>query len=253
MTRPTALVTGAGVRVGRAIALELAASGFSVAVHYNASAGPADEVVELVRARGGEAFAVQADLGGLDGVDALARAVASRWEGLNVLVHNASIFYPKPVEDIDQAEWDRMLGVNLKTPFFLTRALLPQLRAADGALVGAPPGQHGLVVHLCDIGADRPVSRHAHYSVSKAGLVMLVKALAVELGPAVRSVGVSPGQVAWPEGYDEALRDRITRRIPLRRVGAPEDVARLVRFLALEGHYLHGAVIPVDGGLSCRY
>lgn len=251
--RPTALVTGAGVRVGRAIALELGAHGFDVAVHYRASADRAQEVVDALRRQGSDGFAVQADLERLDGVRSLARAICERWSALHVLVHNASIYYPVPVEDIDEPEWDRMLGVNLKAPFFLTQALLPLLRAADGALVGAPPGQHGLVVHLCDIGAERPVSRHAHYSVSKAGLVMLVKALAVELGPAVRSVGISPGQVAWPEGYDEQLRDRITRRIPLRRVGSPDDVARLVRFLALEGHYVHGAVLPVDGGLATRY
>lgn len=251
--RPTALVTGAGVRVGRAIALELGASGFAVAVHYRSSAGPAEEVVEAIREQGGEAFAVQADLTHLDGVNSLARAISDRWDGLNVLVHNASLFYPVLVEQIDEAEWDRMLGVNLKSPFFLTQALLPQLRAADGSLVGAPEGQHGLVVHLCDIGADRPISRHAHYSVSKAGLVMLVKALAVELGPAVRSVGISPGQVAWPEDYADVLRQRILKRIPLHRVGNPEDVATFVRFLALEGHYIHGAVIPVDGGLGCRY
>jgi pteridine reductase len=97
------------------------------------------------------------------------------------------------------------------------------------------------------------VQGHAHYSVSKAGLAMLVKAMAVELAPAVRTVGISPGQVAWPESYAPELRERLTRRIPLRRVGTPEDVAALVRFVALEGHYLNGVVLPLDGGLGARY
>jgi pteridine reductase len=180
-------------------------------------------------------------------------AVHAHWSALHVLVNNASLFYPVPFGDIKDAEWERMLAVNLLAPFRLSRDLLGHLQAADGDAVGAPAGQHGLVVHLCDIGADRPVSGHAHYSVSKAGLVMLVKAMAVELAPAVRTLGVSPGQVAWPPDYSEDKRARLARRIPLQRVGAPEDVATLVRFLALEAHYLNGIVMPVDGGLACRY
>ena len=109
------------------------------------------------------------------------------------------------------------------------------------------------MVALCDIGADRPVPGYAHYSVSKAGLVMLVKALAVELAPQVRCVGVSPGQVAWPPDYPEDKRERLAQRIPMKRVGDPEDVATLVRFLALEGVYLNGVVVDVDGGLAARY
>ena len=146
-----------------------------------------------------------------------------------------------------------MVGVNLRAPFLLYQGLLDRLQAGDPARIGAPDGQHGVVVHLCDIGANNPVSGYAHYSVSKAGLVMLVKAMAVELAPAVRTVGVSPGQVAWPDDYSDAKRDWLMQRIPLKRVGAPEDIARLVRFLTLEGHYLNGVVVPVDGGLSKRY
>ena len=145
------------------------------------------------------------------------------------------------------------MQVNLAAPFRLSRDLLGRLRAADGTLLGAPSDQHGVVVHLCDIGAERPVRGRAHYSVSKAGLVMLVRAMAVELAPGVRTVGVSPGQVAWPEHYDDVQRAALTRRIPLGREGSPADVARLVRFLACEGHYLNGAVLPVDGGLAARY
>jgi pteridine reductase len=251
--RPRALVTGANARVGAAIARELAGAGFDLAVHHRSHPEQAEAVRADCAARRAEAFVVQADLATPEGCDAVVGAVAARWDALHLLVNNASVFPAAPFDQVDAAAWDEVLAVNLRAPFLLSRGLLPRLRAADGAALGAPAGQHGVVVHLVDIGADRPVSGHVHYSVSKAGLAMLVKAMAVELAPDVRTVGISPGQVAWPEGYGEARRDRIVRRIPLGRVGAPEDVARLVRFVATEGHYLNGAVVPVDGGLSCRY
>jgi len=251
--RPRALVTGAGIRVGRAIACELAAHGFDLALHYRSSRGPVEEVAAACRAHGAEVSVHQADLASVEGCRALVSAVRGHWEALEVLVNNASAFTPVPFAEIRDAQWEAMLGVNLRAPFLLSQGLLDALRAGVSERVGAPEGQHGLVVHLCDIGAERPVSGYAHYSVSKAGLVMLVKAMAVELAPAVRTVGISPGQVAWPEDYDDAKRARLRRRIPLQRVGEPSDIARLVRFVATEAHYLNGAIVPVDGGLSKRY
>lgn len=240
--RRRAVVTGAAVRVGRAIALELARSGFDLALHFRTR--PADDVLAECRAAGADAFAIRADLADPAQIDGVVREVTARWDSLDLLVNNASIFEPRAFEAIRLDEWDHMLAVNLRAPFQLSQGLLPVLRAAaDGALV----------VHLCDIGADDPVSGFTHYSVSKAGLVMLVKAMAVELAPAVRTVGISPGQVAWPVDYEETKRAALARRIPMKRVGTPEDVARLVRFLALEAPYVNGAVIPVDGGLSVRY
>ncbi len=253
MSRPTAVVTGAAVRVGRSIALSLAEAGFDLILHHRSRPDEIALVLEACRERGADATAVQGDLATPDGRRAVTGAVRARWSALHALVNNASVFYPVRFEDIDDAEWERVLAVNLAAPFALSRDLLPWLRAADATGLGAPPAQHGVVVHLCDIGAERPVSGYAHYSVSKAGLVMLVKAMAVELAPAVRTVGVSPGQVAWPETYADELREKLRQRIPLRRVGEPEDVAGLVRFLVTEAHYLNGVVVPVDGGLSVRY
>ena len=250
--RPTAVVTGAARRVGRSIALELAVHGFDVCVHYRSSSRAAEEVVEACREVGADAFCAQADLANGAGCAKLVHAVRERWSSLDVLVNNASLFAPTPFDEIDDAALIQMLEVNLLAPFRLSRDLLPLLRATS-ATPGVPEGQGGLVVHLCDIGAERPVSGYAHYSVSKAGLVMLVRAMAVELAPAVRTVGISPGQVAWPDDYDPALRAQLTRRIPMGRAGSPQDVAGLVRFVALEGHYLNGVVLPVDGGLSARY
>lgn len=251
--RPRAIVTGGARRVGRAIASELAQHGFDLAVHYHHSEAEAEAVAARCRAAGADAFTVGADLADLDAIDAMLARLTERWDRLHLLVNNASVYDPVPFEQIDAAEWDRVQAINVRAPFLLSRGLLPAMRATDPADLGAPDGQHGVVVHLCDIGADNPRPGYAHYSASKAALVMLVKAMAVELGPTIRTVGISPGQVAWPPSYDEARRARIRARIPLQRAGDPGDVARLVRFLTLEAHYVHGAIVPVDGGLSKRY
>lgn len=247
------MVTGAAARVGRAVALSLAHRGFDLALHCRARSSESETLLDAVRAAGGDGFVVPADLGTLEGCTSVVDAISERWDSIHLLVNNASVFYPTPFEEIDAEQWDRVLAVNLRAPFLLSRGLLPSLRRADGRLIGAPQGQCAVVIHLVDIGADRPLSGHAHYSVSKAGIAMLVKAMAVELAPSVRTVGISPGQVAWPESYDDALRARLTQRIPLRRVGSPEDVASLVCFLATEGHYINGAIVPLDGGLGSRY
>ncbi|MBM4292667.1 MAG: SDR family oxidoreductase [Deltaproteobacteria bacterium] len=249
VARPVALVTGAGGRVGRAIAVELAAAGARVVVHYARSEEGARETARLARAAGGEAVLAHADLATAAGCAALAALTAevcaeARAEGggLSALVHNASRFAPAPLDALTPEAWAEMLQVNLTAPYLLTRALLPALRAA-----------RGLVLTLCDISAERPLRGYAHYTASKAGLVGLTRALAVELAPDVRCLGVSPGQVAWPPDMPAEERERLARRIPLGRGGAPEDVARLARFLWREAPYMTGAVIPVDGGLSCRY
>jgi pteridine reductase len=127
-------------------------------------------------------------------------------------------------------------------PFFLTQALLPSLRA----------GKDPLVVHITDVGGERPVSHYAHYSVSKAGLIMLTRALAVELAPHVRVNAVSPGAVAFPEDFDAAAREAVLKRIPMGREGSVEDIARTIVFLAREAPYLTGQVITVDGGRSAQ-
>lgn len=245
MTRPRAVITGAAIRVGRAIAIELAQSGFDLAIHYRRSVGPAEEVAAACRDLGAEVLLIQGDLTDPEAVADLARQVAAHWDSVELLVNNASAFDPTPFEEITLEGWNAMQAINLVAPFLLSQALLPLMRASRE--------ESALVVHMCDIGADRPVSGYAHYSVSKAGLVMLVKAMAVELAPAVRTLGVSPGQVIWPEDYNDALRAKLAQRIPMKRVGEPEDCARLVRFLSREATYLNGAVIPVDGGLACRY
>lgn len=237
-----ALVTGAAKRVGAAIARELAHSGFDVAVHFRSSEAEARAVVADCKAQGSDAFTLAADLTTVQGCQEVVQQLGARWSRLDLLVNNASLFERVPFEEIDLEAWDRMLHLHARAPLLLSQGLLPALRSAGG-----------LVVNLCDIGAERPLRGYTPYSVSKAALLMLTRSMAVELAPQVRTIGISPGQVLWPESYDQALRDRLTRRIPMDRVGTPEEVAALVRFAALEGTYLNGVIIPVDGGLSSRY
>ncbi len=253
MSRPRALVTGGARRVGRAIVLELARAGFDVAIHYRTGGDEAEAVAALARDLGAEAWTVGADLAEVADCAQLVEAVAARWDGLELLVNNASAFTPEPFEHTPLEAYERMMAVHARAPWLLVQGLLPRLRAARSPAAEAAAGEHALVVNLVDIGAVRPLAGYAAYSVSKAALLMLTRALAVELAPAVRCVGVSPGQVIWPEDYDEALREKLARRIPMGRVGTPEDVARFVRFAALEGTYLNGVVLDVDGGLAVRY
>ena len=238
----TALVTGAGKRVGRAVALELAQAGFQVALHYRNSKTAVEDVAALCEKAGGSAWCVQGDLASLDDVQRIGAELRGRWDRLDILVNNASLFEPVPFSEITSEQWDEMMAVNVRAPFLLSRDALPLLQNASG-----------LVVHMCDIGGDRPMPGYAHYSVSKSALIGLVKSMAVELGPHVRCVGISPGHVVWPEDWDASIRDKMLERIALKRVGRAEDVGKLIHFLWKDGTYIHGDVIAIDGGLAAHY
>jgi len=248
--RRRALITGAGKRVGKAIALELAGQDVDVAVHYRSSRDAAEGVAAACRERGVEAFTVQADLAQAEQTRALAAQVSARWDSLSVLVNNASLFTPKPFEETSLDEVRRMHALHVEAPFLLSRDLLPRLRAAARR---DPELESSLVVHMVDIAIERPFYGYTAYAASKAGLAMLIKSMAVELAPMVRTVGLAPGHVAWPPGYDQATKERMLRRIPMGRVGEPQDVARAVRFLLLQAPYVNGDVLKLDGGLSQRY
>jgi pteridine reductase len=223
--RKIALVTGAGVRVGEAIGRHLAAHGWSVAAHYHSS-----------RPRG-FAATLQADLAAPDGPDALARAFRARFARLDLLVNSAAGFDERPLEATDADAWDAQLDLNARAPLLLTRALLPLLRRARGAVVNVVDVGGGLV----------PWRGFAAYCASKAALARATECLALELAPAVRVNGVAPGTVLWPARYPAARRRELSARIPLGRAGTPGDVAEAVRFLA-EAPYVTGAILPVDGG-----
>ena len=236
-----ALITGAARRVGAVIARALHAAGASVVLHYRSSAEEAAALAaDLNGARPGSATLVQCDL--LDGgaVSELARSAASMFGGLDILVNNASSFYPTPLGDIDEDDWNDLVGTNLKAPLFLAQATCSALRQRSG-----------LIINLADIHGMRPLRRHPVYCIAKAGLIMLTKSLARELGPQVRVNAIAPGPVMWPEdGIDAALRDEIIARTALKRIGSAEDVARAVLFFASEAPFVTGQILAIDGGRS---
>ncbi|RKH14003.1 SDR family oxidoreductase [Corallococcus praedator] len=238
----TAFITGAGVRVGSAVARALGRAGYDLALHANRSVSSLESLADELRALGRDVTLYGADLSDPEAVDALGAKVRQAHPALDVVVHNAGLYERVDFAAITREQYRKMLGVNVDAPFFLTQALLPSLRA----------GKDPVVVHLTDIGGERAVNHYAHYSVSKAGLVMLTRALAVELAPHVRVNAISPGVVAFPEHFDEAARQAELQRVPMGREGSVEDVARTVLFLAREAPYLTGQVIALDGGRSAQ-
>lgn len=244
-SQKTAVITGAGARIGAAIARELHQRGCNVVVHYNANAGGAEALAEELNGIRGDSAAVAcADLSRMDGIEALAAQVSEilgSWESeLGVLVNNASRFYPTDVSDTRLYEWDDLINSNLRGPYFLVQSLLEPLRAASGS-----------VINILDIHAERPMRGHSVYCLSKAGLKMLTLSLAAELAPEVRVNGVSPGAILWPEHeVSEEGKEAVLNRTALGRLGDPSDVASAVAYLALDAPYVTGEILKVDGGRS---
>ena len=236
-----ALVTGGARRIGAAIARRLHEAGARVAIHYRGAADEARrlrDTLETKRASSAEIF--QADLSETDRLAALVNSVADWGGGLDVLVNNASSFYPTPLGSVTEADWNDLIDINLKAPLFLVQAAWPHLRKNGGC-----------IVNLIDVHAKRPLRHHAVYGSAKAGLEMLTRSLAKEMAPDVRVNGVSPGAILWPErGMEEAMKRKIIDQIPLKRSGLPDDIAGCVLYLVRDAAYVTGQVIAVDGGRS---
>ncbi|MCC6209044.1 MAG: pteridine reductase [Gammaproteobacteria bacterium] len=233
------LVTGAARRIGAVIARTLHQQGMRVALHYRSSEAEADALArELNHARPHSATLIQANLQRVEELPAMIDQTVSAWGRLDALVNNASGFFPTPVGSITTAQWDALLDSNLKGPLFLSQAAASAL-AENG----------GCIVNITDIHAERPLKGYCVYSIAKAGLTMLTRALARELGPQVRVNAVAPGAILWPEReLDDGDRREIVARTALKRQGTPEDIARAVLFLVRDGAYITGQTITVDGG-----
>jgi len=236
-----ALVTGAARRIGATIARTLHAHGAAVAIHYR---GSADEAVALAddlnSQRTGSAASFAADLTDLASLGTLVDDVVNWHSRLDILVNNASSFYPTQMGTITEHQWDDLVGTNLKAPLFLSQAALPALREA-----------HGTVINIVDIHSQRPLRDHTVYGPAKAGLAMLTRSLAKDLAPEIRVNGVSPGAILWPEdGMTDDTRESILKQVPLGRPGEPEDIASAVLYLASEASYVTGQIIAIDGGRS---
>jgi pteridine reductase len=241
LTGKAALITGAARRVGAAIARKLHGAGANVVLHYRSSSDAAEALArELNGNRPDSVVTVEADLLDLGQLEMLPGIVTANFGSLDILVNNASTFYPTPVGDMTETDWNDLLGTNLKAPLFLSQAAAAALRISNG-----------LIVNIADIHGTRPLSRHTVYSIAKAGVIMLTYSLARELGPAVRVNAIAPGPVMWPEdGMDKERQAKIIERTALKRAGSPEDVARAVLFFATEAPYVTGQILAVDGGRS---
>ena len=234
-----ALVTGAARRIGAAVARALHRRGLSVALHYRRSRDEAEALARaLDRERPDTVATFGRDLLDPDAPERLVSDVVSRFGALDVLVNNASSFYPTPIDATTEAQWDDLVGTNLKAPFFATRAAAPFLAAGRGS-----------VVNLADVHGRNPVTGYPVYCSAKAGLIMLTRALALELAPEVRVNAVAPGIALWPEGdRDGQAQAKAVQWVPLRRAGSAEEVADAVTWLALDASYTTGEVLAIDGG-----
>ncbi len=240
----TALITGGARRVGAAIARTLHEAGANLVIHYRKSAEDAQALAaELNAVRKNSAGIVPADLLDVEKLPGLVDFTVRAFGGLDVLVNNASTFYPTKIGQITPAAWNDLLGTNLKAPLFLAQAATPALRQSQG-----------LIINVVDIHALRPLRDHTVYCVAKAGLHMLTRSLAKELGPVIRVNGISPGPVLWPEGQgDSAGRAKIIERTILKRMGSPDDIARTALFFATQAPFITGQILPVDGGRSVAW
>lgn len=235
------LVTGGARRLGAAIARHLHARGLSLVLHYRNSREDALRLqAELEAARPDTVALISADILAEDAPARLVAEALAQFGRLDMLVNNASSFYETPVAQATPADWEDLLGTNLRAPFFLSQQAAPFLAAARGA-----------IVNIVDIHAQRPLKGYPIYSIAKAGLAMLTQSLARELAPEVRVNGVAPGAILWAEtGVDAQEQQEVLTRIPQQRTGSPEDIAATVAFLLLDAPYVTGQILAVDGGRS---
>jgi pteridine reductase len=240
----TVMITGGARRVGAAIGRKLHAAGANLVVHYRKSARDAEALAAgLNGARAGSAAIVQAELLEVAKLPSLVEFALRSFGGLDVLINNASTFYPTRIGEITSEAWDDLLGTNLKVPTFLSQAAAPALRKS-----------RGLIINIVDIHALRPLRDHTVYCTAKAGLHMLTRALAKELGPEVRVNGIAPGPIMWPEGeIDQPKQKKIIERTMLKRMGSPDDIARTALFFAADAPYVTGQILAVDGGRSAAW
>ena len=240
---PVVLITGAARRIGAEISRTFHHNGFNVALHYNSSESEAHSLAQELNAiRENSAKIFQAQLTDITAIKNMATNVLD-WHGkLNVLVNNASSFYPTPLEQASEKQWDVLVGSNLKGPYFLCQAVAPQLRNNAGSIVS-----------ISDIYAKSPLQGYSIYCIAKAGNAMLTKSLAKELAPEVRVNGIAPGVILWPntdEQMSDETKQKIIDKVPLKRTGNPKDIANTVFFLATSASYMTGQIIAVDGGSS---
>lgn len=236
-----ALVTGGAQRVGATLCQHLHSAGYNVLIHYRQSADAASKLAkELNTIRPGSAHGIPADLLKIKDISRLMQAALQPWQRLDLIVNNASSFYPSKIGETKEDDWNDLIGSNMKAPFFIAQYAAKALAEHQGS-----------IINIVDIHANSPLKEHSVYCAAKAGLAMLTRSLAVELAPHVRVNGVAPGAILWPATEpSEENKQKIIAEIPLQRLGEPMDIAKTVLFLARDANYINGQIIAVDGGRS---
>lgn len=234
-----ALITGASRRIGATVAKQLHQQGMRLCLHYRSSKTEAEALAsELNALRTDSVCLVQMDMLQTQKLPELINKTLDCYGQLDLLVNNASSFYPTPADEFTLDDWDTLVGSNLKAPLFLSKAAIPALRKSQGC-----------IINMLDIHAERPMPGHVVYSIAKTGLWAMTRSLAKELGPEIRVNGVAPGAILWPENdADDEARQAILERTALKRVGSPEDIAKAILFLFRDAPYVTGHMLPVDGG-----
>ena len=239
MQDKVALITGASRRIGAEIARTLHHAGMNLCLHYRSSEQETEQLAEeLLAIRPDSVITVSLDLIKTDEMDWLIKECTTQWGRLDALINNASAFYPTPVGEITEHDWDVLMNGNLKAPLFLSQAAIPELKR-----------QHGSIINIIDVYAERPRLTYVVYSMSKAGLLSMTKSLARELGPEIRVNGIAPGAILWPvDEEDELGHQELLDRTALKRLGEPRDIANAVLYLLRDAPYVTGHMLPVDGG-----
>ncbi|MEC9376287.1 MAG: pteridine reductase [Pseudomonadota bacterium] len=236
-----AFITGAGRRIGASVARHIHASGINIVIHSNSSEKDAKKLEsELNGIRKQSSFRVKADLRNVEQLEGIIENVLAKTGRLDVLLNNASTFYPTPLEKVTEEEFDDLFDINVKAPLFLSKAVSSCLKETNG-----------IIINIVDIHSRRPLKNHPVYGSAKAALEMLTRSLAKDLAPEIRVNGISPGAILWPEdGISKEIEKNILRQIPLKRTGTPIDIAQAVLFLIKDAPYITGQIISIDGGRS---
>lgn len=237
---PVALVTGSALRLGRQMIISLHQQGYRVIIHYHSSAAAAAELAtRLNQLTANSATTVQANLTDALAIAPFAKAALACFGRLDLLVNNASSFYPTPLANATLAAWDDLFSSNVKAPYFLSQALATELAK-----------RRGCIINMVDIHAEKPLAEHSIYCMAKAALSMMTKALARELAPEIRVNGIAPGAILWPsQDLPESDKAAVLAQVPMQRLGDPTDIANTMLFLA-KAPYVTGQIVAVDGGRS---
>jgi pteridine reductase len=245
---PVALITGSSQRIGAAVARHLHAQGYNIVIHCHRSVAQAEMICAQLNAqRENSCRWLCADLNQHDDVMKLADFALACWSRMDVLINNASSYFPTPLGSATDSQWNELFGSNLKAPFFLSQALVPALKKSQG-----------VIINMCDVHAIRPLINHTIYCAAKAGLIMLTQALAKDLAPLVRVNGIAPGAILWPNSAGQAESQSTSAMssqqaekiaaIPLEKIGEPSDIVKAIWFLIHDAPYITGQILPIDGG-----